>query len=508
MDSDGDSDGCPHLIKHDSGSDSDADAGLKSKSNFKEVTPQRKRRKCLCLNCGELGHSKKNCPLQDVSDKDRVRIEEVIRLRQAEIKEKTRIRRAEYRQTPENKQKSREYERSPHRKELRKQYRDSEEYKAKEKERNEKRKSTKELLRLRADNAITNPQYPELLATEEELARIDAEYDFSKYKRKDKDVFLDACPRMSYDYTTNNCCVVCDCDWPKALTRFYSLDDAFLPKLRARVPLTEEKKKVIPADVQEDYCLAKYDKRLAGMILSRYGLYTAAFKPINLESTEPVEDLRLCLCNECGDDILKGRSSASVHVASTIAPVDASALPSAGQKRSRKQKERKECTLSDAENGHSSGSDDEVVPTAVANVDDVTGSAGSYTASVCTLANSDLLSLTSSGTVVDAGVATLSLSVQCTSNDNVAVTVANSVPPAMGVDEIDAVIVPNARAEAEAALSAAPSAHATLKPPMNAIANGNWIGYLPPMFWSISRTEEQAVALIHVTLTQISTNIN
>jgi hypothetical protein len=38
------------------------------------------------------------------------------------------------------------------------------------------------------------------------------------------------------------------------------------------------------------------------------------------------------------------------------------------------------------------------------------------------------------------------------------------------------------------------------KPPMNAIANGNWIGYLPSIFWSISRTEEQAVALMHVNI--------
>jgi hypothetical protein len=36
----------------------------------------------------------------------------------------------------------------------------------------------------------------------------------------------------------------------------------------------------------------------------------------------------------------------------------------------------------------------------------------------------------------------------------------------------------------------------TCKPPINAIANGNWIGYLPKEFECISRTEEQAVALI------------
>ena len=36
----------------------------------------------------------------------------------------------------------------------------------------------------------------------------------------------------------------------------------------------------------------------------------------------------------------------------------------------------------------------------------------------------------------------------------------------------------------------------TCKPPLNAIAIGNWIGYLPKEFECISRTEEQAVALI------------
>ena len=35
-----------------------------------------------------------------------------------------------------------------------------------------------------------------------------------------------------------------------------------------------------------------------------------------------------------------------------------------------------------------------------------------------------------------------------------------------------------------------------LPPPINAIANGNWTGYLPAEFIGISRTEEQAVALI------------
>ena len=81
----------------------------------------------LCLNCGELGHIKKKCPLREVSDEARVIVNE-------KIKEIKRIRRAEYRQTPENKKKSSEYERSPHRKELKKQQRETEGYKTKQKE--------------------------------------------------------------------------------------------------------------------------------------------------------------------------------------------------------------------------------------------------------------------------------------------------------------------------------------------------------------------------------------
>jgi hypothetical protein len=99
----------------------------------------------------------------------------------------------------------------------------------------------RKLLRLRADNIVIDPQRPEALASEEELARVDAEYDFAKFKRKDNDFFIETCPRMSYEYTTNNCCVVCEQDWPKAFTSFYSLDDAFLPKLRLRVTLTADK---------------------------------------------------------------------------------------------------------------------------------------------------------------------------------------------------------------------------------------------------------------------------
>ena len=209
--------------------------------NTPDESPQGTRtqhpRQNLCYNCGELGHSKKKCPVPHVSDADRILIDEQIRVRK-KAREAERIKRAKYRNSPKGKKKEREYEQSEKRKESQQLRRSTEEFKAQQQERNEQRKSTKQLLKLRAENIVIDPQYPDALVPEEELARIDAEYDFDKLKRKDNDVFLDACPRMSYDYTTNNCCVVCDCDWPKAFTTFYSLDDAFLPKLRARVALT------------------------------------------------------------------------------------------------------------------------------------------------------------------------------------------------------------------------------------------------------------------------------
>ena len=315
---------------------SDDEPHVNDQDEPQQGTRTQQTRQRLCYNCGELGHSKNKCPVLHVSDADRIVIDEQIRARK---KEAQRINRAKYRNSPKGKKKEREYEQSEKRKEARllrekelqengytkpnevykakrkeylqseefkakrKEYRQSEEYKAKQKERNEQRKTTKMLLKLRAENIVIDPQYPDALVPEDELARIDAEYDFDKLKRKDNDVFLDACPRMSYDYTTNNCCVVCDCDWPKAFTTFYSLDDAFLPKLRARVALTEDRKRRMQPPVQEDYCLAKYDKRLDGLILSRYGLYTSTYTPIDLERVEPVEDLRLCLCHECADVI-------------------------------------------------------------------------------------------------------------------------------------------------------------------------------------------------------------
>jgi hypothetical protein len=41
-------------------------------------------------------------------------------------------------------------------------------------------------------------------------------------------------------------------------------------------------------------------------------------------------------------------------------------------------------------------------------------------------------------------------------------------------------------------------AEVQFQPPLNAIANGNWIGYLPHKFSTISRTEEQTVSLMIV----------
>ena len=98
------------------------------------ISPQKKPPTLLCLNCGELGHLIKRCSRTNVSDEDRVHMDEIVRIRQAEIKEAKRIRRAELRQTPENKKKAREYELSDRRKEAYQLRRSSDEYKEKQKE--------------------------------------------------------------------------------------------------------------------------------------------------------------------------------------------------------------------------------------------------------------------------------------------------------------------------------------------------------------------------------------
>ena len=111
----------------------------------------------------------------------------------------------------------------------------------------------------------------------DELNRVAAEYDFDKHVRNSNDVFRDACPYLSYDWMTNNCCAVCGCDWPKAATTFHAVsDDAFMRKLTPRVLFSAFRKSSMQPVVQAQYCLKVYDSRLEHLILCRYGLFTKA----------------------------------------------------------------------------------------------------------------------------------------------------------------------------------------------------------------------------------------
>ena len=213
----------------------------------------------------------------------------------------------------------------------------------------------------------------------------------------------------------NNCCIVCGCDTPKALTSFFSIDDdVFIQKLRLRLSLTEFRKQQIPIVVQEDYNLKNYDARVDGIILCKYGLYTSEHTQISLDSFEDVINLQLCICNSCFAVIDIGeRSKTSKQIRSAV--IGRHGATSTSSKRGSSQRSQRSDSAEVPDSGDSSSSSD-----------------------------------------------------QSDSDD--------STPIASITEDGSTVVI--------------------YKPPMDAIANGNWIGYLPTRFASISRTEEQTIALM------------
>ena len=421
------------------------------------------KRRLICSNCGDIGHD--HCDRQ-YTEEERANIDKLIQRRvdaRTAAREKDRLKKIEARKSPLKRAQEKEY-------------RDSEDAQNKRKERqaqyaierktatelNIDRKTAKELLAERAHNIVIDQQRPDALAPEEELARIDAEYDFGKYKRSDKDIYMEAAPKLSYAYLTNNCCAVCACDGPKAHSAFHPVeDDLYIRKLRLRVALTAARKLRMPRSVQADYNLRNYDKRLDGLILCREGLYSSTGSPIDLEQFEPIDGLTLCVCDACDAVIMSSSQRPSGRKAPAVVVSTAASLPEAGSKRSRRQQERRECTLSDAEGGSSSSSDEE---------------------------NGEEDALPE---VVDR--------LRIESSDD-------AVPPAPSSSETEPIMMGSESAnvshrDAEPKPHSASSTVAPeeeLKPPINAIANGNWIGYLPRKFTTISRTEEQTVSLMIV----------
>ena len=219
----------------------------------------------VCRNCGELGHS--YCK-RTYNDLQRVEIEEVKIVRRREradlIKKVQRESKAEQRKDPSYREKELAYKQTAS-------------YRLSCARSNEKRSTLTELLKRVSAQIRLDPQRPEALVPLDELNRVAAEYDFAKHVRNSNDVFRDACPFLSYDWMTNNCCAVCGCDWPKAATTFHAVsDDAFMRKLTPRVFFSAFRKASMQPVVQAQYCLKVFDSRFENLILCRYGLYTKA----------------------------------------------------------------------------------------------------------------------------------------------------------------------------------------------------------------------------------------
>jgi hypothetical protein len=218
----------------------------------------------VCRNCAELGHS--YCK-RKFSDMERVEIEELKGIRRSEraviLLKLQREKKAKQREDPKYREKELAYTHT-------------ESYRQSRDRTSERHGELTELLKRVSERTRLDPQRPEALMPLAELDRVAAEFDFSKHVRNSKDVFKDACPYLSYEWMTNNCCAVCGCDWPKAATSFHAVsDEVFMRRLTPRIILSKDRKLRFPPIVQAQYCQKAYDSRLDNLILCRYGLYTA-----------------------------------------------------------------------------------------------------------------------------------------------------------------------------------------------------------------------------------------
>ena len=66
------------------------------------------------------------------------------------------------------------------------------------------------------------------LATLEELLRVESENDFRSHVRNSTDILIEAQSRLSFESMTYNCCVICELNVVKNLTRFHEIDDDIL----------------------------------------------------------------------------------------------------------------------------------------------------------------------------------------------------------------------------------------------------------------------------------------
>lgn len=180
---------------------------------------------------------------------------------------------------------------------------------------------------------------PETLIPEAELQALDDTEDFLNpaYKVSEGEIYNRLCKYLSFEYLTNNCCTVCERDKPKSFTTFVSVDDeTFMTKLRRSVGFTPFLRERMPLKVQQEYSLERFDQRLQGIVLSKFGLYRGSDKSsIDYKTFESEEDIHLCLCKDCKDDIEEPyKSNYSRHVppaSSILAPPSSSCKASASE---------------------------------------------------------------------------------------------------------------------------------------------------------------------------------
>ena len=167
---------------------------------------------------------------------------------------------------------------------------------------------------------------PDVIISEDVLEQLDANEDFlnPEYKKTEGEMYNRICKHLSFDYLTNNCCAVCERCKPKCFTTFMAVsDNAFLMRLRACVGFTPERRRRMPVKVQANYSLDSYDQRLKDIILSKYGLYRGSDKtPIDSSCFDPVEEMQLCICKDCKDDIVdtEKRNTINSSIKANVTP--------------------------------------------------------------------------------------------------------------------------------------------------------------------------------------------
>jgi hypothetical protein len=170
---------------------------------------------------------------------------------------------------------------------------------------------------------------PDVLISEDVLEHLDATEDFlnPEYKKPEGEMYNRICKYLSFEYLTNNCCAVCERCKPKAFTSFMPVSDkTFLMRLRACVGFTPERRRRMPLKVQANYSVDIYDQRLKDIILSKYGLYRGSDKTqIDKSCFDSVEDMQLCICKDCKDDIVDTeKRNIKANVTPTFSPYEQS----------------------------------------------------------------------------------------------------------------------------------------------------------------------------------------